>query len=82
MKPMGEPRAHYWRVVKMAQRCDVDLQAALDQGDLSKEDWAHMVTDCRKCPKVGACDATLETREHRDTAPGYCMNKSVFADLK
>ena len=47
VKPLGDENHHYWLAVAMAKAAGVDLQKAMDDGTLSHEDWAGLVTRCR-----------------------------------
>ena len=82
MEPLGNARVHYWRVIKMSHRCDVDLQKALDAGEIDKSDWGDMVAGCRKCQNASVCDRLVDRHIQRDTAPDFCLNKQMFSDLK
>lgn len=80
MQTLGDPRAHFWRVIKMAKACEVDLSTALDEGQINVADWADMITGCRGCTGAGKCDRLL--REHVARAPAYCVNRETFAELR
>ncbi len=82
MRPLGDERAHYWRVMGMSHACEVDLQKALVTGKLTHTDYAAMIHRCRGCERVGACDRTLAAGHPRDEAPEYCVNHDVFERLK
>ncbi len=82
MQTMGDAREHFWRVIKMANACDVDLSTALDEGAIDITRYADMITDCRSCPQVGRCDKAQADAAKLDAAPEYCVNKDVFAELR
>lgn len=82
MQPLGNGRDHFWRVIKMADATRVDLSEALDQGRITLDDYARMITQCRGCSAVGTCDRLLASWPMLQTAPGYCENRDTFADLK
>jgi hypothetical protein len=82
MQTLGDARAHFWRVIKMAKACDVDLSTALDEGQIDIDGYEEMITGCRGCTQVGQCDKALATVEKLDQAPEYCVNKDIFADLR
>ena len=82
MQTMGDARAHFWRVIKMAKACDVDLSTALDEDRINIADYADMITDCQRCAQVGKCDRLLAAFPKLDDAPNYCENRDMFAALR
>ena len=83
IKPLGDENHHYWLAVAMAKAAGVDLQKAMDDGSLSHQDWAGLVTRCRGCDweRDGGCGRglklALESDETSDV-PGTCGNRAVF----
>ncbi|MCK0095493.1 DUF6455 family protein [Yoonia sp. F2084L] len=82
MQTLGDPREHFWRVIKMAKACEVDLSTALDDGQINVADWADMITGCRGCTEVDRCDRLMRQEEHVARAPEYCVNRETFAELR
>lgn len=82
MQTLGDARAHFWRVIKMAKACDVDLSTALDEGKIDIDGYADMITACQGCTQVGTCDKALATIPKLDEAPEYCVNRETFAELR
>lgn len=82
MRTLGDAREHFWRVIKMAKACDVDLSTALDEGKIDITAYADMITGCRGCGQVGTCDRFLGKEVHVDQAPEYCVNQDTFAELR
>ena len=82
MQTLGDARAHFWRVIKMAKACEVDLTAALDKGGINIAEYADMISDCRACPDVDQCDRLLADRMQLEQAPEYCANRPTFARLR
>ena len=82
MQTLGDVRAHFWRVIKMAKANDVDLSTALDEGQIDIDQYSDMITGCRGCTQAGACDKALRGSPRLDAAPEYCVNRDVFADLR
>lgn len=83
VKPLGDENHHYWLAVAMAKAAGVDLQKAMDEGTLSHEDWAGLVTRCRGCDweRDGGCGRWLKLAlESDDTSdvPETCVNRTVF----
>lgn len=82
MQTLGDPREHFWRVIKMAKACNVDLSTALDENRINIDEYTDMITGCRGCTQVEKCDRLLAQEAHLDQAPGYCENKDTFAQLR
>lgn len=84
MKPLGDSKAHFWQAQRMAQATDTDLVAAMEQAELSQEDWAEMVLECRGCDWTGGCKRWLDrhTDSLVDEAPEHCVNRARFQKLK
>ena len=82
MQTLGDARDHFWRVIKMAKACDVDLSTALDEDKINVAEWADMITGCRGCAQVDKCDRLMRQQEHVPEAPNYCVNRETFAQLR
>jgi hypothetical protein len=82
MQTQGNARDHFWRVVKMAKATEVDLSTALDDGVISVDDYAGMITGCQGCTQVGKCDKLLARMPQLDVAPDYCVNRDTFVELR
>jgi len=82
MQTLGDPRDHFWRVIKMAKANDVDLSTALDEAQISIDAYADMIHGCRGCTQVARCDRLLATAPSVDEAPAYCVNRDIFAELR
>ncbi len=86
MKPLGDRTQHYWLAQRMAQLTQTDLVAAMARAQLSQEDWAEMVENCRGCDWEAGCDRYLEAHERdaqtEESAPEACVNKDRFKRLK
>jgi len=82
MQTLGDARAHFWRVIKMAQASDVDLSTALDEGKINIAEYADMITSCRSCTEVARCDRLLGEEAHDSAPPEYCVNRQIFALLR
>lgn len=82
MKPLGEQRDHYWLALSMAKAAGVDLQAAIDAGRFSQEEWARTVQRCRSCDWGEDCPHWLQKNPRVETAPKTCLNARLFAALK
>ncbi len=82
MQTQGNARDHFWRVIKMAKATQVDLSTALDEGAITLDKYAGMITGCQGCENVGRCDRLLAQQERLNAAPSYCKNRDVFAKLQ
>lgn len=80
-KPLGDPKAHYWKVLRMAAARDVSLRDAAAAGDLPQEAFSAMIERCRTCEKPGACARLLDRFTALEATPGYCRNTDEFARL-
>ncbi|WP_203595260.1 DUF6455 family protein [Salipiger sp. PrR002] len=89
--PLGDERAHFWRVQRMARATGVDLVAAQDHGLLPQSDWAAMVGRCRGCLWAEGCDRWLGHLEPMEAGsegnapracPEDCVNSRTFAALQ
>ncbi len=84
MKPLGNGNTHFWLVQRMAQATETDLVAAMERAELSQEDWAEMVQDCRGCDWAVGCKRWLDrhTDGAAEDAPEPCVNQARFQRLK
>jgi len=82
MQTLGDARAHFWRVIKMAKACEVDLSAALDEDKINIAEYAEMIAGCRSCADVEQCDRLLADQAQVGQAPEYCVNNQTFARLR
>lgn len=82
MQTLGDAREHFWRVIKMAKACDVDLSTALDEDRINIAEYSDMITGCRGCAQVERCDKLLADMPRVDQAPEYCVNRETFAELR
>lgn len=90
--PLGDERAHFWRVQRMARATGLDLAAAQRAGLLPQRDWADIVRCCRGCHWAEECGRWLDdSAELNDDAggqgdsracPGECVNRRTFAALQ
>jgi hypothetical protein len=82
MQTLGDAREHFWRVIKMANACEVDLSTALDENKINIDEYTDMITGCRGCAQVDKCDRLLAEAKQLDRAPEYCVNRETFAELR
>ena len=82
MKQMGDPRAHFWRTLKMAKATGVPLATALKEGKISKADYARIIETCRRCPHPGQCNDVLSASIPMADPPHFCTNRAELMALK
>ncbi|MEM1363430.1 MAG: DUF6455 family protein [Pseudomonadota bacterium] len=87
IKPLGDEIHHYWLAVSMAKAAGIDAQAALEEGRLSQETWAGLITRCRGCAweRDGACQRWMEwalTEDPGVDVPEPCENRDIFEGLR
>ncbi len=92
VKPLGDPRTHYWLALEMSQVVGLDLQSEMEAGRLPPEAWADAVSRCRGCSWSGECpawmaahrlDPTLrDERAEGPEAPSDCANADTFNALR
>ena len=82
MRPLGNPLTHLRLVRGMAKATRTDIVKAYEDGRLDAETWASMVERCRSCTSAGPCKAWLHEGPEWQDAPGVCLNREVFAQLK
>jgi len=80
--PLGSPETHFWLTRSMARRLGVNLSEAMADDLLSPQSYAAMVTRCRQCPHVGACQAWLAQSTCAPEAPDHCLNAAIFNRLR
>ncbi|MBF9034103.1 hypothetical protein HKCCE2091_07615 [Rhodobacterales bacterium HKCCE2091] len=82
IQPLGEERAHYWMVQRMARATGTDLVRAFDEGALSPDQWAATVGNCRGCGWTEGCDHWLDgERGVPRPVPQACPNAALFERL-
>lgn len=82
MKPLGDPKQHYWLVQGMARATGVDLVHAVGKGWLSQRDWARTVQTCRACDWANGCKDWLRGDIFVDVPPKTCRNRAQLAMLR
>ncbi|CUH76779.1 hypothetical protein TRM7557_01057 [Tritonibacter multivorans] len=78
---LGDAYRHIWLTRKVAEGIGVDLDAAMRDGLITRQDHTQMVTRCR----LAGCDCPCTLHVHgadREKVPGYCANKAIFETLK
>lgn len=80
---LGDPARHFWLTRSVARAMGVSLADAMANGELTASEYADLVTRCRQCPNVAACEQWLATcRPGQCDAPGHCLNAEPLARLQ
>jgi len=80
---LGDPARHFFMTRSVARVMGLDLHAALHGGTLSPETYAGMVTACRGCALVEACESWLSQQSQiSDTPPPGCCNTDTYCRLR
>lgn len=85
MKKLGDQNTHFWLAQRMAKVTETDLVKAMQRAELSQEDWADMVRQCRGCDwgRSKGCERWLSGQmDAVDEAPDSCDNRDKFVAMK
>lgn len=83
MQPMGDIHAHYWLTLGMARAVGVNLTKALQEGQITRDQYADIVTRCRSCQWCEGCTNWLaQQTDIAETVPKTCANYETFKVLK
>ena len=75
---LGDPNRHFYMARGVARVMGVNLSDALADGRLSPEAYATMITRCRGCALVEACEDWLSrTPESASPPPGCCLARTL-----
>lgn len=79
---LGDPGRHFWLTRSVARSLQVNLSDAMECDLLSTVGYEALVTRCRQCQHVTACEDWLAkqagTARH---APPFCRNRDTLDDL-
>jgi len=80
---MGDPARHFWLTRSVGRSMGINFSEALNEGRISAEGYAKLVTECRKCGFVKQCENWLaHTTSDHSEAPPNCTNAAALNDLK
>lgn len=80
---LGDPALHFFITRSVARAMGLNLGDALRTGQLEADTYARMVTRCRGCGLVGACQNWLASSSvQHSTPPEHCPNAGEFRALK
>ncbi|GAA6163952.1 hypothetical protein NBRC116590_16560 [Pelagimonas sp. KU-00592-HH] len=83
IQPLGDPARHFWMTRSMARVLGLSLSEAMADGRLSQKGYADLVTRCRQCHHVAACEHWLgQQGGHAEAAPECCVHAQLFHSLK
>ncbi|MBV2359654.1 hypothetical protein KUH32_07705 [Thalassococcus sp. CAU 1522] len=84
MRPiLGDAERHFWMTRSVAKTMGVSLGDAILSRQLAPETYAEMVTKCRTCALVEACEEWLSKGPGPQvTAPPGCCNATVLDQLR
>lgn len=80
LRPLGDAREHYWMTIKMGDALGLPLVEAWEDGYLSPDAYAEMITRCRGCAEPAACARLLDGGK-LEKPPSYCANGPAWAEL-
>lgn len=81
MRPLGDPKRHFWLAQRMARLHGLDLVQANARGDLDQDGWAGAVARCRECSWTEGCERFLDRAEASETLPRGCENRGLYSLL-
>ena len=80
--PQGDPARHFYMTRSVARVMGLSLSEAMQTGALPPESYAAMVTACRGCALVEACEKWLAARtEIGPATPPGCRNGAQLTQL-
>lgn len=83
MKQLGDVHYHYWLTLGMARAVGVSLTDALYEGQISRRQYADIVTRCRLCEWNCGCTEWLARQtDIADEVPESCVNHDTFVALR
>jgi hypothetical protein len=83
MRPqLGDPNRHFFMTRSVARVMGLSLNEAMQTGDLAPATYANMVTTCRGCALVEACEEWLACQTSTSaTPPPGCCNADLLSRL-
>ncbi|WP_136439938.1 DUF6455 family protein [Pacificoceanicola onchidii] len=78
---LGDPSVHFFMTRSVARVMGFNLYEEVQSGALSAADYSEMVTRCRGCALVEACQEWLSTQTNLSTnpPPGCCNGEQLCA---
>lgn len=79
----GDPSRHFFMTRSVARVMGVNLTKAMHNGVLQPESYASMVSACRDCALVEACETWLASRtDISEVPPPGCRISVPLSDLR
>lgn len=79
---LGDPARHFFMTRSVARVMGLNLNEAIHGGTLAPETYARMVTTCRGCALVEACEDWLSQQTHlAEAPPPGCCNAEIYNRL-
>ncbi|WP_439124840.1 DUF6455 family protein [Marivita sp.] len=79
---LGDAQLHFWLTRSVAKVMGVSLSEAMSQGQLTAQDYASLVTECRQCALVENCQCWLGQQSSiAKSPPPGCANAQALQDL-
>lgn len=85
MNDLGDADLHFWLTRSVGRSIGLNFSAALANGSLSAQDYAHLVDTCRGCRHVLDCQRWLGASGGSGCAaraPEFCAIGAKLAALK
>lgn len=80
---LGDPARHFWMTRSVARVMGLNLYEEMHCGRLEPDEYARMVTCCRGCALVEACEKWLGTQTGvAASAPPGCCNSFMLGQLR
>lgn len=73
---------NFWLTRALAKRLGVNLTEAMHHGFLTQQDFAGMITDCRRCAEHDGCLRFLAEMDGAlEEPPAFCHNAQILREL-
>jgi hypothetical protein len=84
MSMSGDTDLHFWLTRSVGRCIGLSFSAAMDQGQLSPDDYLDLVRACQGCSHVVPCQHWLGNQAGRipRRAPDFCPNGAALDALK
>ncbi|MGH1412751.1 MAG: DUF6455 family protein [Pelagimonas sp.] len=80
---LGDPARHFFMTRSVARTMGLSLSEEMQTGNLAPETYARMVTHCRGCALVEACESWLAKQSALvATPPPGCCNGELLTSLR
>lgn len=80
--PLGNPDRHFYMTRGVARVMNISLTEAIAEGRLSADRYAAMITRCRSCALVEACEDWLAHTPRSASPPPGCCHAPLLQSLR